>query len=69
MGALRKENNTLSLTFVTCQDLPGVYWYLMLYLPPYTISNRLQGAWLKSVSFEASRLCRSGIIVDPRLLI
>jgi hypothetical protein len=48
-------------TFVTCQDLPGVYWYLMLYLPPYTINNRLQRAWLKSVSFQVSRLCRSGM--------
>ena len=35
----------------------------MLYLPPYTISNRLQRAWLNSVSFQVSRLCRSGIIV------
>jgi hypothetical protein len=35
--------------------------------PPYAINNRLQRAWLKSVSFQVGRLCRPGIIEDPRL--
>jgi hypothetical protein len=43
LSALKAICHLLS-HFVTCQDLPEVYWYLILYLPPYTINNRLQRA-------------------------
>jgi hypothetical protein len=57
LGFIKRNIHICLPTFVTCQDIPGVYWYLMLYLPPYTINNRLQRAWLKSVSFQVGRLC------------